>query len=300
MTIKEVINMIIDAHQHFYEPGQPRAKAPEDYKMLSREEGVTGTILLSDQEFGLKLAAEEPLIVGVVGRIASNKPEFGTELDKWAANPLFRGIRNTGRELEEAEKGSYLSDMEKLASKDLMLDVFRICGGGEAVTKVFSNGPRALSNYFGNQRSLAGLEKLAERVPKLRVVVSHIAHYPIDGKPMSSTWQDNFKRMAAHPNIYMKVSGLMERFVVTEHEKAPEMLSYYRPTLDFLWKLFGEDRLIYGSDWPVSEHAGDFIANGLHIVKAYFAEKGEEASRKFFWKNSQKAYKWVPRLASQR
>lgn len=292
--------MIIDTHHHFWEPGTPRAKGPEDYKMLSREEGITGTILLADQEFALNLAAQEPLVVGVVGKVASNKPEFRAEIDKWAANPLFRGIRHTGRELEDVEKGSFFSDMEHLAAKDLVLDVFRICGGGEAVTKVFSNGPRSLSDYFGNPRSLAGLEKLAGRLPQLRIVVSHIAHCPIDGKPLNQTWQENFKRMAAHPNIYMKVSGLMERFVITEHEKAPEMLSYYRPALDFLWNLFGEDRLIYGSDWPVCEHAGDFIANGLHIVKPYFAEKGEEAYTKFFWKNSKKVFKWVPRLPSQR
>ena len=292
--------MIIDTHQHFYEPGTPRGKGPEDYKMLSGEEGVTGTILLADQDFALKLAAEEPLVVGVVGRVVANKPEFKAEIDKWAANPLFRGIRQTGRELEEIEKGSYLSDMEYLAAKDLTLDVFRVCGGGEAVTKVFSNGPRALSDYFGNPRSLAGLERLADRVPKLRIIVSHIAHYPIDGKPMNQTWQDNFRKMAGHSNIYMKVSGLMERYVVTEHVKAPEAVSFYRPTLDILWKIFGEGRLVYGSDWPVCEHAGDFIANGLHIVKPYFAEKGEEAARKFFWKNSQKVFKWVPRLPSQR
>ncbi|MFC1918409.1 amidohydrolase family protein [Chloroflexota bacterium] len=292
--------MIIDTHQHFWEPGATRAKGPEDYKMLAKEEGVTGTILLADKEFALKLAAVEPLIVGVVGRIDSNEPEFKAEVDKWAMNPLFRGIRRLGREFEDIEKGSFLSDMEYLAVKDLVLDVYRICGGDEAVTKVFSNGPRSLSGYFGNQRSLAGLEKLAERVPQLRIVVSHIGHCPIDGKPLNQTWQDNFRRMAVHSNIYMKVSGLMERFVITEYEKAPEMLSYYRPTLDILWELFGEDRLIYGSNWPVCEHAGDFIASGLHIVRPCFAEKGEEAYTKFFWGNSKAVYKWIPRLPSQR
>ncbi len=57
--------MIIDTHQHFYEPGTPRAKGPEDYKMLAAPEAVTGTILLADQEFALNLAAEERLVVGV-------------------------------------------------------------------------------------------------------------------------------------------------------------------------------------------------------------------------------------------
>jgi L-fuconolactonase len=291
--------MIIDTHQHFYEPGTPRAKGPEDYKMLAVPEAVTGTILLADQEFALNLAAEERLVVGVVGRVAASKPEFGGEIEKWAANPLFRGIRQTGKDLEGIDKGSYLADMEKLAAKDLTLDIFRVCEGG-------FGGPKSLSGYFGSPQALAGLEKLAERVPKLRIVISHIAHCPIDGKPMNKTWQENFKKMAAHPNIFMKVSGLMERATWRAekggfpNERAPEMLGYYRPTLDVLWEIFGEDRLVYGSDWPVCEHAGDFIANGLRIVRPYFAEKGKEAYDKFFWKNSQKAFKWVSRQPSQR
>jgi len=292
--------MIIDTQMHFNKPETPRGKGPADYKVLTKQEGVTGVILLDEQEFALNLAAEEPLIVGVVGRV-DYTPQFGKEIEKWGANPLFRGNRCTGVELETLDQdGSFLSCMEIMAERGLVLDLYRICGGGEAVTKVFYNGPKALSGYFGNQHSLACLEKLSERVPKLCIVIRHIAHYPIDGKPMNKTWQENFRRIAALPNVSMKVSGLMERFVVTEHERAPETLSYYRSTLDMIWDTFGEDRLMYGSDWPVCEHSGDFIVNGIHIVRAYFAEKGEEASRKFFWKNSKKAYQWESRLPSQR
>ena len=184
--------MIIDTHQHFRAPEQ-RQKGPEDYKVLTSGEGITGVLCLTDAEFGLKLAAEEPLIVGVVARVGSHTPEFKAEIDEWAANPLFRGIRHTGREMEDIEEGSFLTNMEYLAEKDLVLGLLRICGGGEAVTKVFPNGNRTLTDYFGNARSFSGLEKLAERVPKLRIIVEHIAMCPIDGKPMNQTWQDKFK-----------------------------------------------------------------------------------------------------------
>ncbi len=82
-------------------------------------------------------------------------------------------------------------------------------------------------------------------------------------------------------------------------ERATESFSFYRPILDALWEIFGEERLFYGSDGPVCEHAGEFIGNGLRIVRRYFSEKGEEACSKFFWKNSKKVYKWVARLPSQ-
>jgi len=292
--------MIIDTHQHFYDPGTPRAKGPEDYKMLALPEGIVGTLLLSDAEFGLKLAAEEPLVVGVVGRMAVNKPGLRAEIEKWAVNPLFRGIRPTGEELEAVPDDSktFLDDMRFLAEKDLILDVLRVCEGG-------FGGPKSFGGFTGSERSLATLEKVASRVPDLRIIVDHIGHCPIDGKPMTEAWAEKFRRMAAHPNIYIKVSGLMERATWRSdnggfpHERAPEMLGYYRPTLDFLWELFGEDRLLYGSDWPVCEHAGDLIGNGLRIVRQYFAEKGVTACTKYFWTNSRKVYGWKPRVASQ-
>jgi L-fuconolactonase len=148
---------------------------------------------------------------------------------------------------------------------------------------------------------MAGFFKIAERVPKLRIVVEHIGGMSIDGNRISKNWEDIFKRMAGHPQIFVKVSGLMERATTrAENEKATERLGFYRPTLDALWEIFGEDRLFYASNWPVCEHVGDFIVNGLRILRPFFAEKGEEAYTKFFWKNSKKVYKWIARLPSQK
>ncbi|MFH1490342.1 MAG: amidohydrolase family protein [Pseudomonadota bacterium] len=286
--------MIIDTHQHFWNLGAGKAHGPEDYKIRATPEGITGTILrLAENEWALDLAGKELLIVGVCGAIKSG-PEFGAELEKLAKNPLFRGICYSGKDIEDVEKGSFLSDMENLSEKDLELDLLRVCPG-------FFGGPKAMQVYTGTPQSLAGLFKITERVPKLRVVVEHIGGMPIDGKPMNKTWEDTFKKMAEYPEVYIKVSGLMERATTRpENERATELLSYYRPTLDSLWDIFGEDRLIYGSNWPVCMHAGDSISNGLRIVRPYFAENGEEAYTKFFWKNSKKVYKWVPRLPSQR
>jgi L-fuconolactonase len=64
--------------------------------------------------------------------------------------------------------------------------------------------------------------------------------------------------------------------------------------LDVLWKAFGEDRLVYGSNWPVSERFADY-ATVQRIVMEYFKGKGQEATEKYFWKNSKAAYKWIVR-----
>ncbi len=70
-----------------------------------------------------------------------------------------------------------------------------------------------------------------------------------------------------------------------------EDADYYRPKLDELWGIFGADRLIYGSNWPVSDKVGPFQVV-FNVVREYFAAKGEDASEKYFWKNSKLAYRW--------
>ena len=71
-------------------------------------------------------------------------------------------------------------------------------------------------------------------------------------------------------------------------------MKYYRPVLDKLWELFGEDRLIYGNNWPVS-NGGVPYETVVGIVQDYFIAKGEKAAAKFFRSNSQTAYAWRPR-----
>jgi len=86
----------------------------------------------------------------------------------------------------------------------------------------------------------------------------------------------------------MKVSGLVEG---SKHRNgdAPAGAGYYRPVLDALWNLFGADRLIYGSNWPVSERFAP-LGRVQQIAVSYFAEKGQTALDKVFWKNAQTAY----------
>jgi predicted TIM-barrel fold metal-dependent hydrolase len=68
--------------------------------------------------------------------------------------------------------------------------------------------------------------------------------------------------------------------------------------LDELFGIFGEDRVIYGSDWPNGDLWGPYPLV-LKIVREYFTAKGPAVAEKFFWKNSLAAYRWVKREAGQ-
>ena len=87
------------------------------------------------------------------------------------------------------------------------------------------------------------------------------------------------------------MSALVEQ---TGKKPAPREVEYYRPVLDTLWKGFGEDRLIFGSNWPVSQGGAPY-KTVVGIVHDYFTAKGERAAKKFFHTNSQTAYAWQKR-----
>lgn len=286
--------MIIDTHQHFWNLEHPWSKGPEDYKIITKTLGITGTILrLPETQDALDLADVEPLIVGVCGAIRCDHA-FEANLDNFSKNPLFKGICLIGNEIELTDVDILLSNMKLLEARHFQLDLLRVCPN-------FFGGPPSMRKlYTGTKESLARVFSIAKAAPNLPIVVEHIGGMAIDGGPPNAEWVDIFKRMATFPRIYIKVSGLMERLSGRAlDEAASDRLSPYRATLETLWNIFGADRLIYGSNWPVSEHAGDFIAQGLNIVRPFFAEKGSVASENFFWRTSKDVYNWQPRLPSQ-
>ena len=105
--------MIIDTHTHFYNPFRPqgvpwpekddeilyRRALPEDYKALAVPEGVTGTVMVEcspwveDNQWVLDLAAADPFVVGLVGHLEPDDPEFAVHLERFASDPVFVGIR---------------------------------------------------------------------------------------------------------------------------------------------------------------------------------------------------------------
>jgi L-fuconolactonase len=256
-----------DDHQILY-----RTVLPAHYKALAVRQGINGTVVVeasgwaADNDWILDLAADEPFIVGFVGHIDGDG--FADKLTRLAANPLFRGIRRGATHFADITTGSFLPDMTLLAEHDLSLDVLM------------------------RGQNIDGVVDLAQRLPDLRIIVNHIGGMPIDGKALSTEWTENYRKLASVPNIYLKVSALTEMSTI---QPATTDLAFYRPALEVMWQAFGEDRLIYGSDWPVWEIAGDFLGHGLQIVKAYFAEKGERAAAKYFHQNAKNVYKWIAR-----
>ncbi|MCU0229444.1 MAG: amidohydrolase family protein [Bryobacterales bacterium] len=280
---------VIDTHTHFYDPKRPagvpwppkesqlyRTVMPDDWAAVARPQGVTETVVVEasewveDNQWVLDLAAQDKRLIGVVGNLNPNDPGFEANVKRFAANPKFRGVRwRAGLVDLEKNPEVVLKGAGVLAEHGLELDL---------------NGSSVM---------LLHASQLARKVPDLRIVINHLGGSG-DPAALHPGWKEAVGLLARQcPNVFMKVSALVEQVKGPEGQ-APRDLEYYLPVLDHLWTAFGEDRLIYGSDWPVSEQTGDY-ASVVKLTKGYFESKGRAAMEKLFQENAIQFYR-IPKL----
>jgi predicted TIM-barrel fold metal-dependent hydrolase len=256
---------IIDTHVHFYDPGRPQGVPwpPSTDTLLYRR-------TLPDR-FRQVTAGQ-----GVTGVIVVEASPW-LEDNQWLLDlakdePLIVGF--VGRlEPGRAEFRQHL----KRFSKNRLFRGIRLGGAqlkaGVASTE-FVNDLRRLADadlqldVLGNASMMTDVVSLSRRIPKLRIVIDHL---PLAGMSLTE--------FGEHRNVYAKVSGVV-----------PD--AGYRSGLDALWEAFGPDRLVYGSNWPVSDRVAPY-GTVLNMLKEYFAEKGAAAAERYFERNSKALYKWV-------
>ncbi len=287
---------IIDTHIHLFDTNRPQGipwpdkndkvlykpALPERYRKVAGKLGVTGAIVveaspwLEDNQWVLDTAEKDKIIVGVIGNLEPGKPDFSKHLERFQKNPLFRGIRCGnlwGNDIAgQAGNLRFVSDLKALAGAGLVLDT--------------ANPDPAL---------LAAIVKLTDQVPDLKVVIDHLPQMtlPTD-KAIQKTYEADLRELGQRPKVYIKISEVLRRV----NGQIPTNLDFYRGRLDELYATFGQDRLLYGSDWPNSDKWLPF-EDGLRLVHAYLMEKGHTAAEKYFWKNSITAYSWQKRDPSQ-
>lgn len=287
MAAQAVATRIVDTHTHFYDPTRPqgvdwpgpgsplyRPVYPKDWLAVAGRFGVRETVVveaskrLEDNDWILNLAAKEKSIVGFVGNLQVTDSAFASNLKRLAANPLFRGIRLNGNTVATSlDATDFMAGLKVMADANLSLDV---------------NGLKDLEHAA----------KLAARLPELRVVLNHCGNCG-DAQKLKPEWKQGITACARLGNISCKVSALME-MTDSPPGKAPSDTAYYQPVLDHLWDRFGQDRLMFGSDWPVSEKGSGYDVI-MKVAGEFGSSKGGEFAEKFFWKNSKSIYQWQER-----
>ena len=287
---------IIDTHIHLFDPtrpqgapysgpagarnGPPQPALPARYRGLATPLGIVGAVKIEaspwveDNLWVLEVAERDTIVVGVVGNLEPDKPDFAEMFARYHKNPLFRGIRYGnlwGRDItKQADNPAFIDGLKLVAQADLVLD---------------TANPRV--------DLLEAIVKITDKVPALRVVLDHLPS--LEPTPDNREAYDAaLRELRKRPQIYVKLSAVIHRV----NGQVSTDLAPYRDRLDHLVDVFGEDRILFGSDWPNSDGVAP-IDKVVGVVREYFTSKPRPLAEKYFWKNSVAAYKWLKREPSQ-
>jgi predicted TIM-barrel fold metal-dependent hydrolase len=283
---------IIDTHIHLFDGSRPQGAPykgsnqyqggiamPSTYRALAQPLGIVGAIeieaspWIEDNLWVLEVAQNDTIMVGTIGSLQPEKPEFAEYLERYHRNPLFRGIRYGNLWnydlVRQLNNPVFIEGLKLLAQADLVLD---------------TANPRV--------DLLQAIVTVSDKVANLRIVIDHLPSLD-PGKDEQASYDRVLREIRGRPNIFVKLSEIdhvVDGLVVSG-------LAAHRVRLDLLVETFGEDRIIFGSDWPNSVGVAT-LGQIVELTRNYFATRPRVAE-KYFWKNSLRAYKWVKRSANQ-
>ena len=242
--------MRIDSHQHFWDldrlsyPWMPPAPSPLLKNFLPRHlkpaldrnrfDGsitVQATTQPEEADWLLNLAAENAFILGVVAWVDLASPGLGDVLDQLQRHPKFKGVRHPVHDEPDNRwllRAGVVDGLRELERRGVPYDLLL------------------------RPQHLAVIPELVEKVPDLAMVIDHIAKPPIARRVMDG-WAEDMARIAKIPHIYVKLSGM-----ITEANPTGWTADDLRPYAQHVLSLFGPDRLMFGSDWPVCLLAGSW------------------------------------------
>ncbi|MBA2589496.1 MAG: amidohydrolase family protein [Alphaproteobacteria bacterium] len=282
---------VIDTHVHLFDPrrpqgvpyagprGQPPQIAlPEAYRQQISGTGIVGAVVveaspwIEDNLWILERANSDAIFVGVVGSLDPSRPELGEYLNRFSKDPLWRGIRYA--RVWQMENG-------KQVLKPGMAEGLRL----------LAQAGQTLDMANPSFDLLRGALLAMDAAPDLTVVMDHMPS--LDPKPETQGLYDFLIReLAQRPNFAIKLSQVMHKDDNNVTVTAP------RARLDQLMDAFGENRVMFGGDWPNSVGTAT-IPEALLLMRDYFAGRPKVQAEKYFWRNSQRIYKWKKRAASQ-
>ncbi len=272
--------MKIDSHQHFwkYDAGQypwiPKGSPlhrdwlPADLAPLLAAAGLDGCIAvqarqtIEESRWLLELADAAPIIRGVVGWVDLRSERLGEQLAQFSTHPKFCGVRH----VVQSEP-----DLNFMLGADFLRGIGHLHHFGLTYDILITH------------LQLPSAIELAKRFSEQPFVVDHIAK-PLIKAGTLSPWREQIRELAKAPNVMCKVSGL-----ITEADHGAWTAADVTPFLDVVAEAFGEDRLMYGSDWPVCLLAGSYPRTHS-LVADYFAQHTVEARAKIFGGNAERFY----------
>jgi len=242
--------VILDSHTHLWKLARGDyhwlASAPrilvrdylaEDLQPLLHESGVNHTILVqaapteAETQFLLESADQNNFVAGVTGWLDLAEPHFPERLARYRRNRKFVAVRPMLQDLPEDDwivKPAVLRNLKHLEESGFAFE------------------------FLTFPRHLPWVLQALETVPQLRAVIDHLSKPPIAAGSLEP-WGTLIRKVAEFPNVFCKLSG-----VVTEAAPRACTAELLTPYVDHVVKVFGVDRVMFGSDWPVCRVAAEY------------------------------------------
>lgn len=236
--------MKLDAHQHFWEynfaeygwigeemKAIRQSFLPENLEPLLVQSGMDGCIAvqarqsLTETQWLLQLADRHEFIKGVVGWVDLCSDDVRNQLELFASNPYLRGVRHVVQDEP---------DLQYVLREDFQR--------GISLLKEFN----LTYDLLVSKEQLPYAVELVKAFPEQRFVLDHLAKPDIKSGILSP-WKEALESLAAQPNAYCKLSG-----IVTEADWGNWTPQDFTSYLNIAIEAFGAERLMFGSDWPVS------------------------------------------------
>ena len=266
--------MRIDSHQHFWIYGHNdypwmdneallalRADhLPPDLLCHLNNAGLDGSVVvqvrqtLEENRWMLELADAHDHVRGVVGWVDLCADDVDAQLEPYASHPRFCGIRHIVQDEP---------DDDYMLAPDFQRGIGRLQAHGMTYDVLVF--PKQLPAAIG----------LVQTFPEQPFVLDHIAK-PLVKDAIIDPWAEQIRKLASYPNITCKVSGM-----ITEADWVEWKAEDFDRYLDVVLEAFGAGRLMYGSDWPVCNLAGDY--ERVFSLAERFASKLSDAERVNFW-----------------
>ena len=275
--------MKIDAHQHFwrYSP-EEYAWITDDMTALKRDclpENLHGPLLdngfdacvavqarqsETETDFLLQLSENAPFVKAVVGWVALQEGGLESRLEHYTRFKKLKGFRHIVQDEPDDNfilNKPFIRGVQLLGAFGFTYDIL-----------VYERQLPAVVRFLGH---------FDESQP---FVLDHIGKPDIK-RGMSQRWKDSIQEAARHPNLYCKISGL-----VTEADWHNWKAEDCYPYLEHVLNVFGTERLMVGSDWPVCLLAADSYHQVIQLAEGFFSGLEESEKAMVFGANAARFY----------
>jgi L-fuconolactonase len=279
---------MVDAHIHLWDlstypvpwiTGNPilnKSYVLQDFKEQSAGLGIGSIVYvqaawaneysLLEADYIADLAANDPMVRGMV---AYAPLEYGEQtrvyLDSlMTRGPIIKGIRRGLPDPKDTkfDMPRFIQGIQLLPDYGLSFDLL---GKGDGNLDMAIN--------------------IAQQAPNVRLIIDHLLKPYIKEKQLEP-WKTKITQLASYPNVWTKISG-----VATEADPVNWTAEDLKPFVDHAINVFGEDRVVFGGDWPPILTANSTYARWVQTAQDLTASMGSAGQRKLFGDNARSFYR---------